>query len=87
MVQACKDGRAVCSREEEIMGYCGDTLDNGKCEKCDGRHNLCDRGLDIDTWNGLINGCPSFCYTIKEAKELQQDYEKAVTKTKEVRTN
>ena len=58
------------------MGYCyelrPEDKDNGFV-KCDGRKKLCDRGLDIDTWNGLNNGCPSYCHTLKEAKETRAE--------------
>ena len=58
------------------MGYCYEIRPEDKDDrfvKCDGRHKLCDRGLDVNTWNGLNNGCPSFCYTLKEAKEARKN--------------
>ena len=80
-------------QEEKIMGYCWDTLNNGKCEKCDGRLMLqddSDTGFKVDFKvvsqlpcggmgggeDGRTRTCPSYCRTIREAKELQQDYEK-----------
>ena len=58
------------------MGYCYEIRPEDKDDrlvKCDGRNKLCDRGLDVNTWNGLNNGCPSFCYTLKEAKEARKN--------------
>ena len=63
------------------MGYCYEIRPEDKDDKfvkCDGRNKLCDRGLDINTWNGLNNGCPSFCYTLKEAKEARKELAKMI---------
>ena len=61
------------------MGYCYEIRPEDKGDrfvKCDGRHNLCDRGLDIATFNGLNNTCPSYCYTLKEAKEARKELDR-----------
>ena len=89
-----QDGIGLDSiKEEEVMGYCWEYVDNGKFPKCDGRlivdhvdtsklnKELIEQ-LPCRGWGGGHDGktktCTGYCNTSKEAKETLADWKKAM---------